>query len=182
MSIGSVIAAPFALVSVLLGLLLSAAPFTAADADGALATWSGAGIHTYDSSSTVTTSTIHARTSALRSYDDRAHASRHHIRVSSGVLATKPGGAGPVRVGQAGEDAVRGAYDIGDKVPIRVAGRGRIPDGLTPSTLSEVKNVASLSYTRQLSRLRAVRSGDGTTCTCEEEARPRTCQARSGKL
>lgn len=42
------------------------------------------------------------------------------------------------------------AYDIGEKVPIRVGGRGRIPDGLTPSTLSEVKNVGSLSYTRQL--------------------------------
>ena len=60
------------------------------------------------------------------------------------------GGAGPVRVGQAGEDAVRSAYDIGEKVPIRVNGRARIPDGLTESTLSEVKNVKSLSYTRQL--------------------------------
>lgn len=60
------------------------------------------------------------------------------------------GGIGPVRVGQAGEDAVRGAYSIGDKVPITVNGRGRIPDGLTPTTLSEVKNVASLSYSRQL--------------------------------
>lgn len=59
-------------------------------------------------------------------------------------------GAGPVRVGQAGEDAVRGAYNIGDKVPIRVNGRGRIPDGLTPTTLSEVKNVGSSSYTRQI--------------------------------
>lgn len=60
------------------------------------------------------------------------------------------GGINAVRLGQAGEDAVRGAYNIGDKVPISVAGRGRIPDGLTTSTLSEVKNTASLSYTRQL--------------------------------
>lgn len=66
-------------------------------------------------------------------------------------LATRAarGNAGPVRVGQAGEDAVRGVFDIGDKVPIRV-GAARIRDGLTPSTLSEVKNTGSLSYTRQL--------------------------------
>ncbi len=56
----------------------------------------------------------------------------------------------PLRVGQAGEDAVRGAYNIGDKAPIEVAGRGRIPDGLTSTTISEVKNVQSLSYTQQL--------------------------------
>jgi hypothetical protein len=31
-----------------------------------------------------------------------------------------------------------------------VAGRTRIPDGLTETTLSEVKNVGSLSYTQQL--------------------------------
>lgn len=60
------------------------------------------------------------------------------------------GGINAVRLGQAGEDAVRAAYNIGDKVPIRVAGRGRIPDGVTPTTVSEVKNVASLSYTQQL--------------------------------
>lgn len=64
-------------------------------------------------------------------------------------LAAK-GGAEVVRLGQAGEDAVRAAYNIGDKTLIRVNGRGRIPDGLTATTLSEVKNVASLSYTRQL--------------------------------
>lgn len=60
------------------------------------------------------------------------------------------GGAGPVRLGQAGEDAVRGAYDIGPKIKIDVAGRKRIPDGLTSTTLSEVKNVSSLSYSQQL--------------------------------
>jgi hypothetical protein len=45
---------------------------------------------------------------------------------------------------------VRGAYDIGDKVPIKVGGRTRVPDGLTGTTVSEVKNVRSLSYTAQL--------------------------------
>jgi hypothetical protein len=70
----------------------------------------------------------------------------------AGQDATKGarGGAGPVRLGQAGEDAVRGAYDIGRKIKVDVAGTKRIPDGLTPSTLSEVKNVGSLSYTRQV--------------------------------
>jgi hypothetical protein len=60
------------------------------------------------------------------------------------------GGAGPVRVGQAGEDAVRGAYDIGPKTKIDVAGRKRIPDGLTSTAVSEVKNVSSLRYSQQL--------------------------------
>lgn len=45
---------------------------------------------------------------------------------------------------------MRGAYKIGPKIKVDVAGTKRIPDGLTPSTLSEVKNVGSLSYTRQL--------------------------------
>jgi RHS repeat-associated protein len=81
------------------------------------------------------------------------HGSRPGQRaINSGSQATKAGrgGAGPVRLGQAGEDAVRGAYNIGPKIKVDVAGTKRIPDGLTPSTLSEVKNVGSLSYTRQL--------------------------------
>lgn len=60
------------------------------------------------------------------------------------------GGAGPVRTGQAGEAWVRARYDIGDKTKIFVNGRGRIPDGITPTTVSEVKNVKTLSYTQQL--------------------------------
>ena len=55
-----------------------------------------------------------------------------------------------MRVGQAGEAAVREAVDIGPKVAIDVAGRTRIPDGLANGVLSEVKNVGSLSYTQQL--------------------------------
>ena len=58
--------------------------------------------------------------------------------------------ATPNAIGKAGEAAVRAAVDIGPKVPIQVAGRTRIPDGLTNTVLSEVKNVQSLSYTQQL--------------------------------
>jgi hypothetical protein len=53
-------------------------------------------------------------------------------------------------VGQAGEAAVRAAVNIGPKEAIKVAGRTRIPDGLTRTVLSEVKNVKSLSFTQQL--------------------------------
>lgn len=67
------------------------------------------------------------------------------------VLASTPsGGAGPVRVGQAGENAVRGAYDIGPKATVNVNGRTRIFDGLTDTAVTEVKNISSLSYTQQL--------------------------------
>ena len=54
------------------------------------------------------------------------------------------------QLGQAGEAAVRGTYDIGDKVSININGQVRIPDGLTDSTVSEVKNVANQSFTQQL--------------------------------
>jgi hypothetical protein len=68
--------------------------------------------------------------------------------VSANTAATTVrGGAGVVRIGQAGERAVG---NIGPKVRIVVSGRGRIPDGLTRTVLSEVKNVRHLSYTRQL--------------------------------
>jgi hypothetical protein len=53
-------------------------------------------------------------------------------------------------VGQAGENAVRGAYDVGPKATINVNGRTRILDGLTDTAVTEVKNVSSLSYTQQL--------------------------------
>lgn len=60
------------------------------------------------------------------------------------------GGVAAVRAGQAGEDAVRAIEDIGPKTSIRVGARARIPDGLTGSVLTEVKNVKALSFTRQL--------------------------------
>ena len=55
-----------------------------------------------------------------------------------------------VRLGQAGEAAVRAVADIGPKIAIKVAGRTRIPDGLTDRVLTEVKNVAYQAWTRQL--------------------------------
>ncbi len=54
------------------------------------------------------------------------------------------------KLGQEGEAAVRQAVDIGPKVAIQVAGRARVPDGLTATVLNEVKNVKSLSFTLQL--------------------------------
>lgn len=71
------------------------------------------------------------------------------------------GGAGIVRVGQAGEAAVRSVANIGPKVSINVAGRTRIPDGLTSSVLTEVKNVSSLSFTQQLRDFAAHASANG---------------------
>ncbi|NJK31676.1 MAG: hypothetical protein HC927_04245 [Deltaproteobacteria bacterium] len=62
------------------------------------------------------------------------------------------GGAGPVKVGQAGEAAVRAVADIGPKDLIEVAGRKRFPDGLHTANgvLTEVKNTRAQGYTRQL--------------------------------
>ncbi|MBV7306985.1 NBR1-Ig-like domain-containing protein [Xanthomonas vasicola] len=72
------------------------------------------------------------------------------VGVVKGAGTVVKGGVQAVRVGQAGETAVRAAVDIGPKESIKVAGRTRIPDGLTSTVLSEVKNVKSMSYTQQL--------------------------------
>jgi hypothetical protein len=58
--------------------------------------------------------------------------------------------AAAVRLGHAGETAVRAAVNIGPASRITVNGVTRIPDGLTSTVLSEVKNVGSLSWTQQL--------------------------------
>lgn len=71
-------------------------------------------------------------------------------RSSSAAEAGTRGGAAPVRLGQAGEDAVRGAYDIGPKTAADINGRSRIFDGLNDEAVSEVKNVGRQSLTRQL--------------------------------
>ena len=63
---------------------------------------------------------------------------------------TANGGAATVRVGQAGEAAVRGAYDIGPKATAVVNGRARIFDGLNGVAVTEVKNVGYQAYTQQL--------------------------------
>ena len=56
------------------------------------------------------------------------------------------------QMGREGEAAVRGVYDIGEKIALNIGGRIRIPDGLNPvlGTLSEVKNVARQGFTSQL--------------------------------
>jgi hypothetical protein len=54
------------------------------------------------------------------------------------------------QLGREGEAAVRAAQNIGSKSAIEINGRTRIPDGLTDTILSEVKNVDKLSFTRQL--------------------------------
>jgi len=53
-------------------------------------------------------------------------------------------------LGAAGEAAVRAGFDIGPRESITVLGRTRIPDGITRTALSEVKNVARLSLSSQL--------------------------------
>jgi RHS repeat-associated protein len=70
--------------------------------------------------------------------------------VERGVEVVGKGGSAAVRTGQAGEAAVRRAFDIGSKARININGRWRVPDGMTTTTLSEVKNVRSLGFTRQL--------------------------------
>ncbi len=64
--------------------------------------------------------------------------------------AAESGGAASVRLGQAGEAAVRGAYDIGPKATAEIGERTRIFDGLNSEAVSEVKNVARQSLTQQL--------------------------------
>ena len=54
------------------------------------------------------------------------------------------------QLGVEGETAVRNAFDIGDKTSVVFNGRTIIPDALNGTTLSEVKNVASLSFSNQL--------------------------------
>ena len=71
------------------------------------------------------------------------------------------GGAAAVRLGQAGENAVRGAYDIGPKFTAEIGGRTRIFDGLSNEAVSEVKNVASQAYTQQLKDSLAYAQGNG---------------------
>ncbi len=78
-----------------------------------------------------------------------APASAKTVEAETGVAA-ETAIARAARLGREGEAAVRGEYDIGPKVSIDVNGRVRIPDGLTDTTLSEVKNVSYQSFTRQL--------------------------------
>jgi hypothetical protein len=103
----------------------------------------------YDDRHYVGGDTQPASQTSIRGYDDRSHPSQARSGTPPGVLAAK-GGAATVRLGQEGEAAVRGAYAIGPKTAIQINGGTRIPDGLTATRLSEVKNVARQSYTQQL--------------------------------
>lgn len=62
-------------------------------------------------------------------------------------------GLATVRIGQKAEQAVREVYEIGPSVQIIMNGVKRRPDGfiaIGEKVISEVKNVRSLSFTRQL--------------------------------
>ncbi|MBA8882035.1 RHS repeat-associated core domain-containing protein [Phyllobacterium myrsinacearum] len=71
-------------------------------------------------------------------------------RVNDGVFPTAGAPKSPGLLGREGETAVKRVNDIGPRGYITVNGRNRVTDGLTTTTLSEVKNVKSLSLTRQL--------------------------------
>ena len=64
--------------------------------------------------------------------------------------------------GRTGEAAVRSAYKIGEKKFFRLAdGQGRIPDGVNDVALSEIKNVAKQSFTKQLRDFSAIAKSEG---------------------
>lgn len=70
----------------------------------------------------------------------------------AGGIKIAGGGLLAVRLGMAGERAVRAVYDIGLPTFIKINGRRRIPDGINAlaKTVSEVKNVKELGLTSQL--------------------------------
>lgn len=67
-----------------------------------------------------------------------------------GASDSSSGGAAAVRIGNAGEAAVRSMYDIGPKATRVIGTRTRIFDGLSLTAVSEVKNVGYQPYTQQL--------------------------------
>ena len=79
----------------------------------------------------------------------------------AGKLLARSTMATAQQIGRAGEAAVRGAFDIGPATRIVVNGAARIPDGLTATVLSEVKNVRALSYSRQLRDYAAFAADEG---------------------
>ncbi|WP_207792989.1 putative toxin [Nocardioides acrostichi] len=102
-------------------------------------------------------STAYAHPGARAQVARPATTTGHHVVLADGDLSSfervgvaANGGANAVRIGQAGESAVRSAFDIGPKATRVINGRTRIFDGLNDVAVSEVKNVQRLSYTRQL--------------------------------
>lgn len=72
------------------------------------------------------------------------------VSVVRDFVAANTGGAVSQRLGQVGVNAVRSMFDIGPKATEVINGNARVFDGLTETTVSEVKNVASQSLTQQL--------------------------------
>lgn len=73
--------------------------------------------------------------------------------IARGSTSTVDGIAGiskNARAGSVAEGLVGLLSKIGPKATIQVGGRTRIPDGLLPNVLSEIKNVKTLSNTSQL--------------------------------
>lgn len=103
------------------------------------------------------TSTTSATRPASTSSTGTASGATPGASVRTSTAASTPastisrgGGLGPVLKGLRGEARVRAVYNIGPRKMIRINGRRRIPDGVTKTVLTEVKNVKKLSFTGQL--------------------------------
>jgi RHS repeat-associated protein len=70
--------------------------------------------------------------------------------IRSEVQSNSRGGVESVKKGDFGETSVRSRHDIGDKKTISDDGKRLRPDGLTETTLTEVKNVKRMSLTDQI--------------------------------
>lgn len=89
-------------------------------------------------------------------------AARNAVR-RGGAANTAKGGAGPVRLGQAGEGAAAITKNT-ERIPSALSsGRYRVPDVSNRSAriLGEVKNVDYLPYTRQLRDYAAIAQREG---------------------
>ena len=75
-----------------------------------------------------------------------------YARIHSATTGT------PNSIGQAGERMA--GIDPANKKPIHINGRTRIPDGISRTTLTEVKNVKYLSNTLQLRDFAAYANAD----------------------
>ncbi len=72
------------------------------------------------------------------------------FRAGGGALARSAGGAGPVRLGQIGEE-IAGVAGAKVRIPsLTGTAQFRVPDALTQSTLIEVKNAARVGLTSQI--------------------------------
>ena len=127
-------------------LSVATAPFGHAASQSAAKTPASLRSYDYDSLGSKTLRVSSSATGRIASFP---HVCRS-IRPESSFGVAAKGGAEVVRLGQAGEAAVRGVYDIGPRATRVINGRVRIFDGLTDDAVSEAKNVSRLSYTKQL--------------------------------